>query len=248
MVSLPLDTTSMWFFLSFIFLPSHILCELQCWFPDGQFPNGTGDYIINNYSENDRPCYPDRDVSFCCGIGESCATNNLCIGGPGTAYMPFNRGTCTDRTWQSPECPQFCRMSSVLQPCGPDVFCCADNSSTTVCDCSRTDRLLKLRDTVTFGTINPRASARTISGQRHTHIPDGVWGAVGAVASVLSLVVALIVWRWQVKKSKTQAKRKEEHRLVGTTHSGTSLTNTAQDLERYRHCLTRIYQSFINMK
>lgn len=75
-----------------------------CYFPDG--------------SEAGRnfPCFPDRAVSFCCGVGWICSTNLLCLG---SSIVPSEwnhviRGSCTDGSWQSSACPRFCENSMWL--------------------------------------------------------------------------------------------------------------------------------------
>lgn len=73
------------------------LCQAQCWFPDGSL------------AKDDQPCYPDRSDSFCCGTrGQTCSDDKLCLGLVGFGTPSYNRGSCTDRTWKSPECPKFC--------------------------------------------------------------------------------------------------------------------------------------------
>ncbi|RAR05697.1 hypothetical protein DDE83_007265 [Stemphylium lycopersici] len=68
------------------------------------FPNG--DVI-----EADTPCN-SSGPSTCCGEGFACVSNNLCMvtehydAGPGQST--YVRGSCTDKTWESDECPQFC--------------------------------------------------------------------------------------------------------------------------------------------
>lgn len=59
------------------------------------------------------PCNPDADVSVCCGAnqyGIACLDNKLCQGWDGQVF----RGTCTDKTWKSPDCPQFCKGQCLL--------------------------------------------------------------------------------------------------------------------------------------
>lgn len=55
----------------------------------------------------DFPCDPEAADSACCGVGEVgtvCLTNGLCRRPNGNII----RGSCTDRSWNSPECPKFC--------------------------------------------------------------------------------------------------------------------------------------------
>lgn len=80
------------------------LCRAQqrCFYPNGEeavFPNGAR--APTNY-----PCDPDAADSACCGgeAGMACLTNKLCRGPDGNTI----RGSCTDRNWNSLDCPQFC--------------------------------------------------------------------------------------------------------------------------------------------
>jgi len=74
-------------------------------------PNG-------NITASDLPCDPNAAVSVCCGRnnGWVCLGNGMCWL-PGLGAL--GRGTCTDRTWQSPDCPQYCTQSSSSTLFGP---------------------------------------------------------------------------------------------------------------------------------
>ena len=71
-----------------------------CYYPDG------------SVSPQDTPCRDDTAQSTCCGQGYACLSNSICaatgkeIQKPGaTLYV---RGSCTDKTWRSGDCPLFC--------------------------------------------------------------------------------------------------------------------------------------------
>ncbi|KAK4181260.1 hypothetical protein QBC36DRAFT_227644 [Triangularia setosa] len=92
---------------------------------------------------DDVPCDPDAEVSVCCGrstSGGGCLSNKLCMGTDGR----MSRGSCTDNTWMSPECPNFCTVlrqgivvtpclngndSSTTHCCFMDRNCCSDKSA-----------------------------------------------------------------------------------------------------------------------
>lgn len=68
-----------------------------CYFPDG------------SVSTRDTPC---RALSFgqaspCCRTTDVCLDNDLCLAQSDTEAV--SRGSCTDSTWQSAECPQYCQ-------------------------------------------------------------------------------------------------------------------------------------------
>ena len=71
------------------------LSQRTCYFPNGQV------------SHDDHPCDGNAEHSTCCGgppTGAVCLSNKLCKGIDGL----LSRGTCTDPTWTSPDCPSFC--------------------------------------------------------------------------------------------------------------------------------------------
>ena len=51
------------------------------------------------------PCDPEADsFSLCCGAGDTCLTNGLCVTPFGIHYS----GGCTDSTFEDAICPNFC--------------------------------------------------------------------------------------------------------------------------------------------
>ncbi|KAJ5825324.1 hypothetical protein N7474_002462 [Penicillium riverlandense] len=65
------------------------------------YPNGTP-------ADGDVPCRGDGTASACCGPDAVCLTNGLCL----AIEQPFglSRGSCSDSTWQSDNCAQYCGM------------------------------------------------------------------------------------------------------------------------------------------
>lgn len=61
------------------------------------FPNG--DIAWNNYA-----CDLSTPVSHCCGVSMICLNNQICRSDMGNNI----RGACTDQTWKSSDCPQYC--------------------------------------------------------------------------------------------------------------------------------------------
>jgi hypothetical protein len=83
----------------------------QCYFPSGN-------------ESSDVPCDPNAEVSMCCPTQSDCLSSGLCLNsGTGSNQgISFARGTCTDQSWDSPFCPQNCRISmSASQPIGVGV-------------------------------------------------------------------------------------------------------------------------------
>ncbi|KAK0748055.1 hypothetical protein B0T21DRAFT_379975 [Apiosordaria backusii] len=99
----------------------------KCYYPGG------------GESLDDVPCDPDAEVNVCCGrstSGGGCLSNKLCMGTDGR----MSRGSCTDKDWLSPECPNFCtgivvtpclngNDSSTTHCCFIDRNCCNDESA-----------------------------------------------------------------------------------------------------------------------
>jgi hypothetical protein len=78
-----------------LLFPLVVSSSTTCYRPDGR------------PAPEDFPCLPGEGHSFCCGLGYACASNKICLAGL-SGGPSFNRGTCTDRSWSSPECPGFC--------------------------------------------------------------------------------------------------------------------------------------------
>ena len=68
-------------------------------------PNGT---ILTNYGS----CSIQIGNSVCCAAGQTCLSNGLCA----TDLGGFYSGGCTDETYASPVCPEFCASGEKLDP------------------------------------------------------------------------------------------------------------------------------------
>lgn len=68
-----------------------------CYFPDGSV--ASRDTPCNSYATS-------YGASACCAYQDVCLDNHLCIAQSGAEVI--SRGSCTDRTWQSSECCQYC--------------------------------------------------------------------------------------------------------------------------------------------
>ena len=77
--------------------------QRSCYYPDGSL------------ALKDTPCTSDTSTT-CCGQGFACLENGICqVTTLAQAFDPnlnpsinYYRGSCTDQSWSSPECPQFC--------------------------------------------------------------------------------------------------------------------------------------------
>ncbi|KAF2205928.1 hypothetical protein GQ43DRAFT_436662 [Delitschia confertaspora ATCC 74209] len=95
----------------------------DCHFPDG------------GVATADVPCNPNSLVSHCCWGGQACLSNGLCRSDPHDATLSrTHRGTCTDATFQSENCPRHCENvannGTNVYSCNQtnvDSYCCGNN-------------------------------------------------------------------------------------------------------------------------
>lgn len=111
----------------------------------------------------DQPCNPSQAESWCCGWGWACLENRVCSATLHITPYPANRrpgrGGCTDSSWNSSQCANFCRddlgmflgslqnslaklipsLTMVLETtgatmvqCSDHTYCCAIDKN---CDC-----------------------------------------------------------------------------------------------------------------
>lgn len=69
----------------------------KCYFPDGS--EVTSDTPCQSSSTSD-------GASACCNSLDVCLESHLCLAQNGAPMI--SRGSCTDKTWQSQECSQYC--------------------------------------------------------------------------------------------------------------------------------------------
>jgi len=71
-----------------------------CYYPDG------------TTTLSDVPCNSGSEASFCCGYGFACLSNKICMATSLTIHrndtQTYVRGSCTDESWRSGNCPNFC--------------------------------------------------------------------------------------------------------------------------------------------
>lgn len=85
-------------------LPSLLLLSTLIAFPSA---SGTQCYYPNGQPSTDVPCDATADQSFCCATGFVCLENKICLSLAVGDFPKWNRGSCTDQTWASSECPKF---------------------------------------------------------------------------------------------------------------------------------------------
>jgi hypothetical protein len=75
---------------------AQLTVQSACYNPDGALAQG-------NF-----PCFLDQKNSPCCGSNTICEDSGLCKVLDSVGVSDLIRGTCTDPTWSSPECPAYC--------------------------------------------------------------------------------------------------------------------------------------------
>lgn len=99
-----LPSTSLAIVLFLLYTPS-ILAEIPCYYPDGFTIAPL--HTPCNTSASDTP----QSASSCCRnyANAYCVSNGLCYD-----EGVLSRGSCTDKTWKSPSCPQVCTTGLVI--------------------------------------------------------------------------------------------------------------------------------------
>ncbi|KAE9376588.1 hypothetical protein N431DRAFT_542146 [Stipitochalara longipes BDJ] len=125
--------TSFLFLLLFVVHTSWAATAKTCYFPDG------------NPATKDTAC-KSATVSTCCQEGATCLDNGLCFDPFGSAVGGYIRGSCTDKTWASADCPQYCTYDNAtaglfnslsdagVLSCGNPGYCC-ESDPLSKCDC-----------------------------------------------------------------------------------------------------------------
>ncbi len=65
-------------------------------------------YYPNGDLNDDLACNPSAAVSACCQRNWTCLSNGVCGLTNSTGGTNYGRHSCTDKSWNSPACPQFC--------------------------------------------------------------------------------------------------------------------------------------------
>jgi len=189
----------------FLILPSAV--SAICYFPNGFT------------TPQNVPCENNHD-SPCCPPGYACLSNGLCVKTDATnETVGYIRGSCTDKSWRSSYCPNFCVRGgppwndslSKIQPMrkcentNEDIYYCVDNNTKAV-DCAKQSAVVSFAGqpttvTVIGATQTSQASSTAIApGQNGsgsgsynaTAIGVGVGVSVGVI---LLALVAFFFWR-----------------------------------------------------
>ena len=176
-----------------LFLSAFALAQAAatCYFSDGDI------------SPADTPCDDEATDTFCCFNRQACLSNKICLTGNVNGVDQYARGTCTDQSWVSGECPNFCldsgALGNVMFSCnvtGVDKYCCNDGCS---CDAAAGDEVVSFTGTpytisvigITSVYTNPSTTASSAvssvaSSASSADITSGVSGVSSAASSASS--------------------------------------------------------------
>ena len=148
----------------------------SCYYPDG------------TYSPLDRPCIDnDSQESFCCGLAFTCLSDKVCYTGNQSVlgYSTYLRGSCTDQSFRSSACPQFCSSAysscmwspvtdklvgvananegGIMFQCGSqtDSYCCSPNDTPCSCETKNITLAASLSDVSSIAFIEEPAVSTT---------------------------------------------------------------------------------------
>ncbi|TKX27042.1 hypothetical protein C1H76_0797 [Elsinoe australis] len=63
-------------------------------------------FLTGGIASGDKPCPGYNGDGPCCPSNRACGDDNLCGTTPGDPSQ--SRGSCTDKSWDNPNCPQYC--------------------------------------------------------------------------------------------------------------------------------------------
>ena len=107
---------------------------------------------------NDTSCQPELKQSFCCGSGWACLDNGICSNHNTTSITDMvagqQRATCTDRSFPSDRCPQYCQGNTgsgrEVRTFHNGTFCCVFSGDICIAD----PAISSLKEGVPFTTID----------------------------------------------------------------------------------------------
>ncbi|KAK3073483.1 hypothetical protein LTR53_004917 [Teratosphaeriaceae sp. CCFEE 6253] len=119
-----------------LLLPGARAQDAPCYWPD------------HSPALNQTPCHALAAVSWCCFATDACLSNGLCLQQSAVWTNRVGRGACTDSTWSSAACPQYCAdvtpdgSTTVFlaydTPSG--AFCCGENYDAASSECALATR------------------------------------------------------------------------------------------------------------
>ncbi|RWA09606.1 hypothetical protein EKO27_g5498 [Xylaria grammica] len=206
--------------------------QQQCYYPQG------------NPSDSDIPCGDSTSHSHCCGFESICLSNKLCLHSTGS--FELSRASCTDRSWQSPNCPshctnvsidkgiplglysfgnsapsQYCCGTAVLQRAGPSLGCAWSPQPFTLEPGSIIADRGILKGYVQAGSGNPNSTAPANSTcPTNNNTSSHAVLAVGAGLGIPLGIFAIAALAWAFWERYQKRKEREKARLLSTALRG----------------------------
>ncbi|KAF7556427.1 hypothetical protein G7Z17_g1409 [Cylindrodendrum hubeiense] len=167
------------------------------------YPNGDS-------ASNDTACNPDDTYSPCCGDGYACLSDGVCQATGDEAQSDdateYVRGSCTDESWESDSCPQFCLTNNESGGAGlgkcpsssKDMYYCTGDDDY---DCDDGDNIVSFAGTATaFTTIGVTATTaeettaeETTTAEEKTTTADETTAAAETTTADESAVTSSVV-------------------------------------------------------
>ena len=98
--------------------------DATCYYPNGKANMELGAYVV---------CNTTADVSACCAPDDECTSNGFCRLKTAPDFGGYWRNLCTDQTWQSDSCPQYClnatTAGAALSSCVTSIMTNANDSN-----------------------------------------------------------------------------------------------------------------------
>ncbi|KAF3049679.1 hypothetical protein E8E11_009846 [Didymella keratinophila] len=179
-----------------------------CYFPNGKKSNGGA-------------CNANAEVSACCGPTFICLSNGLCKPGPDTkktyAYN-FYRNACTDASFNSTSCPQFCTDAPYhtdrgqgVKSCGNDTYCCGasgdcctDTSNVFKLDAAEVVKTISASSAFITNAANDTSSEDLLSGNNNHALAIGLGVGIG-VGGFLLICLAVLFLLKRRRKAREDA-------------------------------------------
>ncbi|KAL3469592.1 hypothetical protein BJX99DRAFT_68929 [Aspergillus californicus] len=133
----------------------------------------TACYNLNgNQDETLYPCSADGDPIQCCELGQSCASDGLCVNNGTGGLTKYSIYGCTQQNWTDTSvsnCPNNCVSTGGIgvSDCGVGSFCCYGFGG---CDCDNSTQTFSLDPVNIIATIT--GSTTTTSTQSATSTPS----------------------------------------------------------------------------
>ncbi|EPE24130.1 hypothetical protein GLAREA_07980 [Glarea lozoyensis ATCC 20868] len=196
------------------FIHKFLLTVLLCFCLPGVRGERKCYYPNNTLAPSDSECSAGAETSVCCGKGYVCLGNGVCqidpkITGPNARFAgTIWRGSCTDQTWNSPECPKYCAGSVESEggntSSGQQLGKCPGVEDTYYCktagvdfDCSDSSKVFQIKGediaVTTLSLVVPTPSTTTLTTSTSA-VPTDTDDSTILTTLVTTLLPAPTIW------------------------------------------------------